>query len=189
MNIKLHDFVTRTLAGVFHIHADVHLAGGLDFVRRQFQAAVFERGVAQAVAKREERFAVHIHVGETFCDVVFVHRRHLRFRGIHGVRQPAGGIYVAEKNIGNRVAALFARPPGLQQRGNIRGNPRHGQRPGAHLHNHRARIGGEDGFDQFFLVAGQSKRFAVAAFLLNLPVSADDDDGDIGFAREIHGLL
>ena len=58
------DFVAGARAGVLHVHGDGELAFGGKLPGGEAQIGILEVGVAQAVAKGEERRAAHEHVGE-----------------------------------------------------------------------------------------------------------------------------
>ena len=75
MEVQLDDVVAGAAAGVGDLHRsrDRSVDGNFGAVERQ--VAVGEGGVTQAVPERVLRFAIEIHVGEAFGDVVFGHRR------------------------------------------------------------------------------------------------------------------
>ena len=121
----------------------------------------------------EERLAVQIHVSETLGHIVFILRWDLAFGSIDGVQQAPRRVSIAKEHVGNRVAALDASPPGLEDGRHVFFKPGDGQRSGVHQHYHSILIGRANRLDQIFLTAGQGQAGAVTAFGLDLIVGAD----------------
>jgi len=136
----------------------------------------------------EERVAVDVHVGEALGDVVLVLRRDLVGRRVDGVGETAGGVCATEENIGDGVAAFFAGPPCFDEGGGVLFDPRDGEGAGVHHDDDGARIGGDDGLDEVFLVAWEGEGGAIAAFGFDVAVGADEADGDVGIFGGVGGF-
>lgn len=111
MHVELCNFVPGARTDVFHIHGNGKLASRGQFGGRKAQVGILELGVAQSVAEWKQRRAAQEQVAEVLRNGVLVQRRNLVLRGIDGMRQAAGGVYVAEEDIRDGVAAFFAEPP------------------------------------------------------------------------------
>src|SRR5271155_2976484 len=110
IDVDLHYIFACCSAGVFHLY-------GVGF-----EVAIGEGGVAEAVAEGVERLAGEKAVSAAFHAVV-VKRREIGSGFVEGDGEAAGGVVVAEQDIGDGRASSLAGIPGFDNRGDVLGGP------------------------------------------------------------------
>ena len=100
-------------------------------------------------------------------------------RARKGLRQPTARLRLAEQDVGDRIAGLLARIPGLQHGGDL-AEPRHGDRAAALQHDDRVRVDRGDALDEFVLPMRQIDVRTVHAFAVPLAVEPDEQQRGVG---------
>ena len=179
MEVKLRNFFAGAFAGIGDVRADGDGAVGRERGGGQREVFVFEGGVGQAVAEGEQRLeVVLVEMAVADVDAFGVIHDVIRAGKISEVRiiraargervgQFAGGIHVAEKDVGDGVAAALAGEPGFDDAGNGFEPVGHGDGCAVVQHDNGVAIGGGDGADEGGLIVRQIHRGAVVplAFL------------------------
>src|ERR1700757_1208787 len=70
LQIELHDFVSRDLAGIRNRNGGIQRAARIERCLRQSEIAVLESRVAEAVSEGPERLALEVPVGATLHRVI-----------------------------------------------------------------------------------------------------------------------
>jgi hypothetical protein len=162
--IDLHDLVAGALAGVLDVHRDGGVLSRLE-LRGNDEVRVAERRVREAVAEGVERRLLDVAVGAAAHGVVLEGRQVL-LRAVDGDGQPAAGADVAEEDLGDRRAALLARIPGVQDRGDVGRRPRDGDRAAGRQHEHDGLAGRDGRLEEALLCRRQAQARAIAARVL-----------------------
>ena len=187
MRVELRHLVAGAVADVGDVEGDLDLARARDARRRQRQVREAEARVAEAVAEGIERHALEVLVGVALRDVVLVLRRHPVQVGVDRVGQ------LAARVVDRRTARAPRRCRPLRRGTTPRGSPaadrapsRCRERAGVEEHERDLGVGGEHGFEQRLLRAGQVQVAAVAALGFDLQVGAEAEDHDVRPLRQGH---
>ena len=190
------------VAGVGQPPAQRHPPAAGEAARVRREVGELEAGVAEPVPEREERRdagavvvavadeeplgVAHPAVAAGIDLRVAAGGRVVGPAHREGLRQTAAGLGVAEEHVGDGVARLLPRIPGLKHRRDV-ADPRHLDRPAGLQHHHGARVGARHRGDQLVLPPGQGDARQVAAFGVPLAVAPDEEQRDLGAARRLHG--
>ena len=103
--------------------------------------------------------------------------------------QLAARVGIAEQDFGNRVAALTAGFPGLQDRRNVLRRPTDAQRSAVQKHKHHRLAERHDGLEQLLLPSRQIERGARGGLAGHVGFLAEHHHNDIRCTRRCHGRL
>ena len=179
-DIELHDLSPLAVTGVCHRHSDGQRLPGSHPLTVGARLPVSEGGVAQAMAEGEERLdflrvmpavadqdtlgillipdilILTLHAGifpdSVGGDILKLHRE--------GHRELAGGVDLAENDIGDGITGLGTEEPGLQYGRHLL-DPGHRNSIAAHIDHHKVRIGLCQGYNHLILSVRKGKRLAV----------------------------
>src|SRR5215207_6957693 len=101
LDVQLHDFIARALAGILHHEADLDGAGARrsgKFWRSDLEVFISKRRVAQAITKWIQRSPAKVHVSPAVTNVVVHHRRQLLERFGPRLDQTTSRVVIAENN-------------------------------------------------------------------------------------------
>src|SRR5579863_828618 len=190
VDVEFSDLVALAAPGVGDVDADGGCVARLHLRGRDAKVIEAKCGVAEAVAEGEERRAVDEGVAAVARRLVIVIVGKLPDGAREGDGQFAAGINVAEEDVGRSGAAFPAEIPAFENGGNVGSNPVDGERAAVDEEDYGRRTGVEYGFDELALGTNKIQRRAVAEVLFTPGfagggfVAANDDDGDVGFARD-----
>ncbi len=168
-HVQLHDLVALALACIAHRQRNVHRLARRRLRCRNAQIAVLEARVAQPIAELIQRLGAQFHVialpmRPPARQLVAVEDRDLPRVARHRDRQLAAGIVIAKQHVRDRVRAFFAGQPRVQNRRDVRRDPRDRLRTPADQHHHDRRAGFGHRFHELLLHARQPEFGAVACF-------------------------
>ena len=189
--VELHHLVAPPGAGIADVHPHLHGTVRRNAPRRDAQVAVREGRVGQSESEGEHRlFAAQVPVvARSSARFRVVDERELGRRPRQRERQAAARADSPGQHVGNGVASLLARVPGVQDRRHLVDPTAHGHRAAGHENDDDGRARGGNVQDQLLLHAGQIEAGTIPSLAFRLEAVARDEDRDVRTGRSPDGLL
>jgi hypothetical protein len=161
-HVKLDHFGAASRTSIRDIHSDRDRRVLGQAGRTESQIRIRERGVAQAVTKRIQRFGRGVHIRSALAEVIVFNRRQLSDRLRPRLRQTTAWIVVAEDHVGNGIPLFLRSVGGPKNGGNVLLCPIDRVRKAGNQNDDGPAIGRENFLDQRFF--GEVQRRAITAF-------------------------
>src|SRR6266404_507744 len=196
LDVKLNHLIAGNFSRISHYNFHGDIFSGLHLFRN-LELAIRESRVAQPVAKWKQRLALEVTIRAAGHPVV-LERRELSYGFVESDWEPAARVVIAEQDIGESSASLFARIPELHDGRDAFVSPVDPKRATAGKDKDNGLAGRGHSFEQLLLDPGQIEAGSITSakslccdihfFAFKLRRDASDEDDNIGLARKSHGF-